>query len=106
MIVVAIIGILAAIALPAYRDYTEKAEAGVLLSEASSLKTCVAEALQTGVGSVGDCKAGTTATATGTKITATKNSKTIELDTADNGSTWTCTSKGFTVTVTNCTKGT
>jgi type IV pilus assembly protein PilA len=39
MIVVAIIGILAAIALPAYQDYTVKSQAGSALSEVSSLKS-------------------------------------------------------------------
>lgn len=39
MIVVAIIGILAAIALPAYQDYTVKSQAGSAYSEASSVKS-------------------------------------------------------------------
>ncbi|WP_137224702.1 pilin [Shewanella sp. MEBiC00475] len=39
MIVVAIIGILAAIALPAYQDYTVKSQAGSALSEVNSVKT-------------------------------------------------------------------
>lgn len=39
MIVVAIIGILAAIALPAYQDYTGKSQAGGAHAEVSSLKT-------------------------------------------------------------------
>ena len=39
MIVVAIIGILAAIALPAYQDYTGKSQVGGAFAEASSLKT-------------------------------------------------------------------
>ena len=42
MIVVAIIGILAAVALPAYQDYTIKAKVGAALSSSSSLKTAVA----------------------------------------------------------------
>ena len=42
MIVVAIIGILAAVALPAYQDYTIKAKIANALSAASSLKTAVA----------------------------------------------------------------
>lgn len=43
MIVVAIIGILAAIALPAYQDYTVRAKVTEGLSLASSAKTTVAE---------------------------------------------------------------
>jgi type IV pilus assembly protein PilA len=47
MIVVAIIGILAAVALPAYRDYTIRAKASEMLLAVSSGKTNVAEAAQT-----------------------------------------------------------
>ena len=43
MIVVAIIGILAAIALPAYQDYTIRAKVTEGLSLASSYKTAIAE---------------------------------------------------------------
>eukprot|EP01084_Bolivina_argentea_P065948 120218_1 len=39
MIVVAIIGILAAIALPQYQDYTAKSQAGSAFAEVSALKT-------------------------------------------------------------------
>lgn len=45
MIVVAIIGILAAIALPAYSDYTERADGGAALQQAASSKSCVLEEL-------------------------------------------------------------
>lgn len=45
MIVVAIIGILAAIALPQYRDYTQKSSDGACLAEAKSyMSTAVADA--------------------------------------------------------------
>jgi type IV pilus assembly protein PilA len=43
MIVVAIIGILAAVALPAYQDYTVRARVSELVIAASSFKTTVAE---------------------------------------------------------------
>lgn len=46
MIVVAIIGILAAIALPAYQDYTNRAKMVEVLSFAASGKTAVAEYYQ------------------------------------------------------------
>jgi type IV pilus assembly protein PilA len=47
MIVVAIIGILAAVALPAYRDYSVRAKVSELLLAASSAKTSVAEYVNT-----------------------------------------------------------
>ena len=50
MIVVAIIGILAAVALPAYQDYTVRAKVSEVLLAASSAKTAVAEAAQVGGG--------------------------------------------------------
>ena len=43
MIVVAIIGILAAIALPAYSDYTKRAKVSEIILAASSARTTVAE---------------------------------------------------------------
>ena len=43
MIVVAIIGILAAVALPAYSDYTKKAKASEIVLAASSARTCISE---------------------------------------------------------------
>jgi len=47
MIVVAIIGILAAVALPAYRDYTLRAKVSELLLAASSTRTAITENSQT-----------------------------------------------------------
>jgi type IV pilus assembly protein PilA len=47
MIVVAIIGILAAVALPAYQDYTVRAKVSEVVLAASSAKSAVAEWAQT-----------------------------------------------------------
>src|SRR6266508_2658360 len=47
MIVVAIIGILAAVALPAYQDYTIRAKVSELVLAASGFKTTIAEFAQT-----------------------------------------------------------
>jgi type IV pilus assembly protein PilA len=46
MIVVAIIGILAAVALPAYQDYTKKAQMSEVVLAASSCRTAITEAIQ------------------------------------------------------------
>ncbi len=50
MIVVAIIGILAAVALPAYQDYTVRAKVSEIVLAASTCRTAVTEAVQTGGG--------------------------------------------------------
>jgi type IV pilus assembly protein PilA len=46
MIVVAIIGILAAVALPAYQDYTVRAKVGELILAASGCRTSMTETIQ------------------------------------------------------------
>lgn len=48
MIVVAIIGILAAVALPAYRDYMIKARVSEVILGASQCRTTISETYQTG----------------------------------------------------------
>ena len=47
MIVVAIIGILAAVALPAYQDYTKRAKVTELVLAASGCRTSISEVFQT-----------------------------------------------------------
>lgn len=51
MIVVAIIGILAAVALPAYQDYTARAKVSEVVLAASTCRTAISEASQTGFAS-------------------------------------------------------
>src|SRR5881392_2604049 len=52
MIVVAIIGILAAVALPAYQDYTKRAKMSEVVLAASACRTTVTEVYQSASGSV------------------------------------------------------
>lgn len=59
MIVVAIIGILAAIALPAYQDYIIRAKVSELILAASGARTAIAEAVAND-GSLGNAGAGLT----------------------------------------------
>ena len=53
LIVVAIIGILAAIAIPAYQDYTRKTRMSEVVLAASSCRTTISERYQSGVGAPG-----------------------------------------------------
>jgi len=55
MIVVAIIGILAAVAIPAYQDYTVKARMANVITATSSVKTAMAICLQENGGAVTAC---------------------------------------------------
>ena len=77
MIVVAIIGILAAVALPAYKDYTLKAKMSEVILAASQCRTSVTETYQT-------APAGTTPGANGwgcgENATTTKYVSKVETD--------------------------
>jgi len=75
MIVVAIIGILAAVALPAYQDYSIRAKMSEVILAASGCRTSISEVYQTGtsVSGVADgwgCEITSTASG-GTKYVAT-----------------------------------
>ncbi|SHM81177.1 pilin [Rhizobacter sp. OV335] len=52
MIVVAIIGILAAVALPAYQQYTKKAKMSEVILAASACRTTISEVFQSSVSSL------------------------------------------------------
>lgn len=55
MIVVAIIGILAAVALPAYQDYTKRARYAEVISMSNSVRTAVALCVQEAGGALATC---------------------------------------------------
>lgn len=70
MIVVAIIGILAAIALPAYQDYTKRAHVTEGMSLGGGAKTAVAEYYASeGTWPASNAEAGLSATITGNSVT-------------------------------------
>jgi type IV pilus assembly protein PilA len=70
MIVVAIIGILAAVALPAYQDYTRKAKVSEIVLAASSARTCVTEIVQSsGATNLDTCDDSFTSTRYATSLT-------------------------------------
>jgi type IV pilus assembly protein PilA len=72
MIVVAIIGILAAVAIPAYQDYTIKAKIGNALSAVDSIKTAVALCIQEAGGVPDTCDAGENGIVSTANFTPTK----------------------------------
>ena len=78
MIVVAIIGILAAVALPAYQDYTARAKMSEVVLAATTCKNTISEAADSGLKAAPTANTWgcgeTGATATGTEI----NSKYVE----------------------------
>jgi len=122
MIVVAIIGILAAIALPAYQDYTKKAKFSEVVTAVGAARTAVAICYQE-EGALANCDAGyrgipvavTTGTydtldtlgiedgvITATSVAGTDSANMIATPTAGNPLTWEVTS---TATVSCLTKG-
>jgi len=60
MIVVAIIGILAAVAIPQYQNYIAKSQVSRVMSETSALRTAVETCLLDGITDVDDCALGWT----------------------------------------------
>jgi len=65
MIVVAIIGILAAVALPAYQDYSVRAKMSEVILAASACRTSITEVYQSGTSGPGQNNWGCEATQTG-----------------------------------------
>jgi type IV pilus assembly protein PilA len=87
MIVVAIIGILAAVALPAYQDYTVRAKISEVVIAGSSVKSMFSEAFQTdGVTGLNNASS-----AWGAIPLAQKQSKYVSDITATAASPWTVT---------------
>lgn len=78
MIVVAIIGILAAVALPQYQDYTKKAKLANAITSMENYKVAVAVCTQE-TGDVANCDSATNGVPDASKFTATKEVKSISV---------------------------
>jgi len=79
MIVVAIIGILAAVAIPAYQDYTVKAKVSNVQAAVDSIKSAVAICIQENGGDADNCATGKPGIPT---VSATKEVTSGTVDTA------------------------
>ena len=81
MIVVAIIGILAAVALPAYQNYTKRAKASEIVLAASGARTCVTEIVQSaGASNLNSCANNFQATQYATGLTVGAANGVITVD--------------------------
>jgi type IV pilus assembly protein PilA len=76
MIVVAIIGILAAVAIPAYQDYVVKAKVGNALTAVDGIKTAVALCIQE-LGAETNCTAGSNGIPANASFTPTKETASV-----------------------------
>ena len=107
MIVVAIIGILAAVALPAYQDYTVRAKVSELILAASSARTAIAEKLQADPSTTASMGVGVTINVVGKIATADVSDAGLVVITGSTASS--STGQAVTITVTptpNTTTGT
>jgi type IV pilus assembly protein PilA len=96
MIVVAIIGILAAVALPAYQDYTNRAKASEVVLAASGARTCVTEGVSVSGGAGLDtCGSGFQTTSRVQTLTVVSNTGVITVS----GSILTAGTSDFAVTL-------
>ena len=89
MIVVAIIGILAAVALPAYQDYTKRAKMSEVVLAASACRTTITEVYQTG------SQTTYAANSWGCESTATQTSKYVSSIKTSDAGVITVTATGF-----------
>lgn len=100
MIVIAIIGILAAIAIPAYQDFTIRSRVSEALVASSSAKATISENIANNGGNLPADACIGVGTTTGGGFTATPNVASLECNAADGQITVTTTAAAGAVTLT------
>ena len=95
MIVVAIIGILAAVALPAYQDYTKRAKLSEVILAASACRTTITEVYQSGSASSAPAINGWGCEAGAGTSNASVTTKYVSAITTDVNGVITVTAQGF-----------
>ena len=100
MIVVAIIGILAAVAIPAYKDYVTKAKFADVIGAIQGVKTAISVCMQENAGDAGSCDTATKLNITLPAAAANYSAPTIAATTAAITATATAAAGGSTYIIT------
>lgn len=100
MIVVAIIGILAAVALPAYQDYTKRAKLSEVVLAASACRTTITEVYQSASSAPGANSWGCESATTASKYVASVTTTTAGIITVVAGGTGDAAIDGKSITLT------
>ncbi|MFM2640564.1 pilin [Vibrio chagasii] len=117
MIVVAVIGVLSAIAVPQYQDYVKKSALGTALASVTAYKTNIEDSIAFenefpaisaafGIGTINSTSAAISATGNNTIVaTVTEGAgqnSTVTLTRANDTGEWTCTHTPTTISLTGC----
>jgi type IV pilus assembly protein PilA len=100
MIVVAIIGILAAVAIPAYKDYTTKAKFSSIPAETDSVKLAISECMSENAGAATSCDTAAKLNLNLPPATANHGAVTVSATTAAINATATAAAGGSTYVLT------
>ncbi len=100
MIVVAIIGILAAVAIPAYKDYVTKAKFADVVGSIEAVKTAISVCLQENAGDAGSCDTEAKLNITLPPASTNYDAPTIDAGTAAINATATAAAGGSTYIIT------
>ncbi|GAD30856.1 pilin [Photobacterium leiognathi] len=113
MIVVAVIGVLSAIAIPKYQEYVKKGALGSALATVTAYKTNIEDSIATsgnfpyvsaafGIGNINAASAASSAGSIVASITKGAGKDSSVKLARDSDGVWTCTISGASTTITGC----